>query len=63
MLNGAVVDRDSGSRFLQKRDGSVRGSRGDLYKTHVALTWTSTRFIDYDCDCPLPPVVTPGMCS
>ena len=40
MLNGAVLSiEDSGSRFSKNVtvEGSVRGSRGDLYKTHVAL--------------------------
>ena len=40
MLNGAVLSiEDSGSRFSKNVtvEGSVRGSRGDLYKTRVAL--------------------------
>ena len=46
MLNGAVLSiEDSGSRFSKNVtvEGSVRGSRGDLYKTHVRSIWTSTR--------------------
>lgn len=30
----------------------MRGSRGDLYKTHVALDMDEHEVIDYDCDCP-----------
>ena len=55
MLNGAVLSiEDSGSRFSKNVtvEGSVRGSRGDLYKTHVALDMDEHEVIDYDCDCP-----------
>ena len=55
MLNGAVLSfEDSGSRFSKSVniEGSVRGSRGDLYKTHVALDMDEHEVIDYDCDCP-----------
>lgn len=55
MLNGAVLSfEDSGSRFSKNVtiEGSVRGSRGDLYKTHVALDMDEHEVVDYDCDCP-----------
>ena len=55
MLNGAVLSfEDSGSRFSKNVniEGTVRGSRGDLYKTHVALDMDEREVIDYDCDCP-----------
>ena len=55
MLNGAVLSfEDSGSRFSKNVniEGTVRGSRGDLYKTHVALDMDEHEVIDYDCDCP-----------
>ena len=55
MLNGAVLSiEDSGSRFSKNVtvEGSVRGSRGDLYKTHVELDMDEHEVIDYDCDCP-----------
>ena len=55
MLNGAVLSiEDSGSRFSKNVtvEGAVRGSRGDLYKTHVALDMDEHEVIDYDCDCP-----------
>ena len=29
----------------------MRGSRGDLYKTHVTLDMDEHEVIDYDCDC------------
>ena len=53
MLNGAVLSfEDSGSRFSKNVniEGTVRGSRGDLYKTHVALDMDEHEVIDYDCD-------------
>ena len=43
-------------------EGSVRGSRGDLYKTHVALDMDEHEVIDYDCDCPAA-YRYPGMCK
>ncbi len=55
MLNGAVLSfEDSGSRFSKNVtiEGTVRGSRGDLYKTHVALDMDEHEVVDYDCDCP-----------
>ncbi len=55
MLNGAVLSfEDSGSRFSKNVtiEGTVRGSRGDLYKTHVALDMDEHEVIDYNCDCP-----------
>lgn len=55
MLNGAVLSfEDSGSRFSKNVniEGTVRGSRGDLYKTHVVLDMDEHEVIDYDCDCP-----------
>ena len=55
MLNGAVLSfEDSGSRFSKNVtvEGTVRGSRGDLYKTHVELDVDEHEVIDYDCDCP-----------
>ena len=55
MLNGAVLSfEDSGSRFSKNVniEGTVRGSRGDLYKTHVTLDMDEHEVIDYDCDCP-----------
>ena len=55
MLNGAVLSiEDSGSRFSKNVtvEGAVRGSRGDLYKTHVALDMDEHEVVDYDCDCP-----------
>lgn len=55
MLNGAVLSfEDSGSSFSKNVniEGTVRGSRGDLYKTHVALDMDEHEVIDYDCDCP-----------
>ena len=48
MLNGAVLSiEDSGSRFSKNVtvEGSVRGSRGDLYKTHVALDMDGTIYM------------------
>ena len=65
MLNGAVLSiEDSGSRFSKNVtvEGSVRGSRGDLYKTHVALDMDEHEVIDYDCDCPAA-YRYPGMCK
>ena len=65
MLNGAVLSiEDSGSRFSKNVtvEGSVRGSRGDLYKTHVALDMDEHEVIDYDCDCPAA-IVTPVCAS
>ena len=65
MLNGAVLSiEDSGSRFSKNVtvEGSVRGSRGDLYKTHVALDMDEQEVIDYDCDCPAA-YRYPGMCK
>ena len=55
MLNGAVLSfEDSGSRFSKNVniEGTVRGSRGNLYKTHVALDMDEHEVVDYDCDCP-----------
>ena len=49
MLNGAVLSiEDSGSRFSKNVtvEGSVRGSRGDLYKTHVALDMDEPEVIE-----------------
>lgn len=43
-------------------EGAVRGSRGDLYKTHVALDMDEHEVIDYDCDCPAA-YRYPGMCK
>ena len=40
----------------------MRGSRGDLYKTHVALDMDEHEVIDYDCDCPAA-YRYPGMCK
>ena len=65
MLNGAVLSiEDSGSRFSKNVtvEGSVRGSRGDLYKTHVALDLDEHEVIDYVCDCPAA-YRYPGMCK
>lgn len=65
MLNGAVLSiEDSGSRFSKNVtvEGSVCGSRGDLYKTHVALDMDEHEVIDYDCDCPAA-YRYPGMCK
>ena len=65
MLNGAVLSfEDSGSRFSKNVtvEGTVRGSRGDLYKTHVALDVDEHEVIDYDCDCPAA-YRYPGMCK
>ena len=65
MLNGAVLSiEDSGSRFSKNVtvEGSVRGSRGDLYKTYVALDMDEHEVIDYDCDCPAA-YRYPGMCK
>lgn len=65
MLNGAVLSiENSGSRFSKNVtvEGSVRGSRGDLYKTHVALDMDEHEVIDYDCDCPAA-YRYPGMCK
>ena len=65
MLNGAVLSiEDSGSRFSKNVtvEGTVRGSRGDLYKTHVALDMDEHEVIDYDCDCPAA-YRYPGMCK
>ena len=65
MLNGAVLSiEDSGSRFSKNVtvEGSVRGSRGDLYKTHVALDMDEHEVVDYDCDCPAA-YRYPGMCK
>ena len=65
MLNGAVLSiEDSGSRFSKNVtvEGAVRGSRGDLYKTHVALDMDEREVIDYDCDCPAA-YRYPGMCK
>ncbi len=65
MLNGAVLSiEESGSRFSKNVtvEGSVRGSRGDLYKTHVALDMDEHEVIDYDCDCPAA-YRYPGMCK
>lgn len=65
MLNGAVLSiEDSGSRFSKNVtvEGAVRGSRGDLYKTHVALDMDEHEVIDYDCDCPAA-YRYPGMCK
>ncbi|MFR2030218.1 MAG: SWIM zinc finger family protein [Collinsella sp.] len=65
MLNGAVLSiEDNGSRFSKNVtvEGSVRGSRGDLYKTHVALDMDEHEVIDYDCDCPAA-YRYPGMCK
>ena len=65
MLNGAVLSiEDSGSRFSKNVtvEGSVRGSRGDLYKTHVVLDMDEHEVIDYDCDCPAA-YRYPGMCK
>ena len=65
MLNGAVLSiEDSGSRFSKNVtvEGSVRGSRGDLYKTHVTLDMDEHEVIDYDCDCPAA-YRYPGMCK
>ncbi len=65
MLNGAVLSiEDSGSRFSKNVtvEGSVRGSRGDLYKTHVELDMDEHEVIDYDCDCPAA-YRYPGMCK
>ena len=65
MLNGAVLSiEDSGSRFSKNVtvEGAVRGSRGDLYKTRVALDMDEHEVIDYDCDCPAA-YRYPGMCK
>ena len=65
VLNGAVLSiEDSGSRFSKNVtvEGSVRGSRGDLYKTRVALDMDEHEVIDYDCDCPAA-YRYPGMCK
>ena len=65
MLNGAVLSfEDSGSRFSKNVtvEGTVRGSRGDLYKTHVELDVDEHEVIDYDCDCPAA-YRYPGMCK
>lgn len=65
MLNGAVLSiEDGGSRFSKNVtvEGAVRGSRGDLYKTHVALDMDEHEVIDYDCDCPAA-YRYPGMCK
>ena len=65
MLNGAVLSiEDSGSRFSKNVtvEGTVRGSRGDLYKTHVELDMDEHEVIDYDCDCPAA-YRYPGMCK
>ena len=65
MLNGAVLSiEDNGSRFSKNvtLEGAVRGSRGDLYKTHVALDMDEREVIDYDCDCPAA-YRYPGMCK
>ena len=65
MLNGAVLSfEDSGSRFSKNVniEGTVRGSRGDLYKTHVTLDMDEHEVIDYDCDCPAA-YRYPGMCK
>ena len=40
----------------------MRGSRGDLYKTHVELDMDEHEVIDYDCDCPAA-YRYPGMCK
>ena len=65
MLNGACCRSRTAARASPKNvtvEGSVRGSRGDLYKTHVALDMDEHEVIDYDCDCPAA-YRYPGMCK
>ncbi len=65
MLNGSVVGlEDEGSRFsrIVVLDGTVRGSKGDTYSTHVELDTDTCEVVDYDCDCPAA-IRYPGMCK
>ena len=65
MLNGSVKGLEDGdSRFSRvvTVDGSVRGSRGDMYRTHVELDLDEREVIDYSCDCPAA-IRYPGMCK